>query len=140
MHDYLYMPCQVNDASGVPMNLWHFCCITKSKLGQQLVYPVGYCRKNKCTRHTTPQKACDCFWKYEIEIDTRYFTGLDFNAPNGQVVKGRNQTFPCAMCKKPCTGYVQVGMNNTEYQLCDKHRKPAIIKKIHPPILAKING
>lgn len=132
-----YRPCEgVNPDTLKPNGNWHYCCITTSTRGQQLVYPIGYCRKNKCV-HKTPEEAALCFHKYECEIDARFFTGEDTMLPDGKIMKGREVEGKCLISGEPCKSYCVVGLENKEYYLCREHATTENLKKLHP--VYKIN-
>lgn len=140
-----YMPCeQIDPVTRQPTGVWHFCCVTLDKMKRQLIFPVGYCRTlrhkdrgaNAC-KHKSAQEALDCFRKYELDLDTKLFTGLDVELKNekgevSKVVPGRKTWAPCVVCKKDCYSFAIVGLQEVEYQLCEEHLNRATLEKIHP--------
>lgn len=132
MGEYEYKPCEgVDPVTMKPNGNWHFCCITTSKMGQPLIFPLGYCRKDHCV-HKTAQEAADCYRKYELDHDIKKYTGEDFTLPNGEVAKGRNEYSQCRCCGRPCKSFVKVGLMEVEYYLCEEHLNREEVDKLHP--------
>lgn len=132
MNEYLYLPIEiVNEETLKPTGTYRYGCVTNDKLGRQIIFPLGYCRKDKCI-HKTKQEAMDCFRKYELDHDVRGYSGEDFNSPDGKVIEGRNKLDKCVICGTECKSYIQVGIRNIEYYLCEKHLDRESFEKIYP--------
>ena len=126
------MPCEgVDPATMKPNGNWHFCCVTTSKMNRPLIYPIGYCRKNKCV-HKTAQEANDCYRTYELEHEVKIFTGEDIALASGEVLKGRNEYAQCRHCGLPTKQYCHVGVMETEYYMCADHMQKKYLEKLHP--------
>lgn len=99
---------QRSDGSG-----WHYTCENDGQ-----IWPVGYCRDHE--PHPTAQEAKDCFRQYLLDdiSDTTYgdWTG-------------------CEVCDEPTKkGLSTRGPLGQGFPLCDRHRTPAQVEKLTPPV------
>lgn len=113
-----YQPRQLKNADGSP-GLFHY---TRKHDGD--VWPVGNCA-NGCPGHATEEGACRHQEAYDIE-HTRY----DFE--HGDTVNSRTE-YRCVFpgCDAWTKKFAQVEGGDYAYDLCDEHRNPEGMKRVH---------